>query len=457
MYDKSVIEEKAISLLKLELLKTGCIYPNIVTNDKTPSWDGELFLYERGCIFSKESFKGRISVQVKGTFAQNLVKKEKFKFSVDLLDIKNYFSDKRPICYYVVQLSDNEVFFYYKIWRTNDLKSLIKKCGDKKSITIEFDRMKTVEEFLDDFTASLEDNQKEIYVLSSDEGEIFKCDKSIIPDYWNDFYIYGLENVKVSAFIPVVYNKELSCLISINGHDSIAYGQKDLENIFFSEYNKPISERKFILYHNGIFVFQVPHLRFTISEKTTFELCKLLDDLYDEYIKRKNKIKEVLGSHNFTEVNGEIKILSIPKYIWYKMLKFTYEHDYMDTSDTVWNIFYPCNGYKIIQIYNNINSGIKADLLARLYTKTVDVESIDIYWEPGFTPYIGIMDGFDDRVKWTAEYTHDWIIDNWVPYLIFLSEEDNKSIFWWKNNKRPFIEFKKTFNSKEYGIRSYKD
>ena len=39
------IEMTAVSLLKLALFKTNHIIPEILENDRSPSWDGELLVY----------------------------------------------------------------------------------------------------------------------------------------------------------------------------------------------------------------------------------------------------------------------------------------------------------------------------------------------------------------------------------------------------------------------------
>lgn len=43
---KSTVEEKAITHLKDSLLNCPRLHPYLSVNDKTPSWDGEVFLYD---------------------------------------------------------------------------------------------------------------------------------------------------------------------------------------------------------------------------------------------------------------------------------------------------------------------------------------------------------------------------------------------------------------------------
>ena len=69
----SLIEKKAIGVLKEKLLATGRIDPHIPENDTKISWDGELHFYDSKEKFGTKDCFGRIPVQVKGTQNKNIV------------------------------------------------------------------------------------------------------------------------------------------------------------------------------------------------------------------------------------------------------------------------------------------------------------------------------------------------------------------------------------------------
>ena len=54
--DKSIIEGNAVGYVKFALRATGIIDPYINEGDKTPSWDGELFVYNSE-DFNKNNLK----------------------------------------------------------------------------------------------------------------------------------------------------------------------------------------------------------------------------------------------------------------------------------------------------------------------------------------------------------------------------------------------------------------
>lgn len=83
--DKSIIEGNAVGYVKFALRATGIIDPYINEGDKTPSWDGELFVYNSE-DFNKNNLKFVIPVQVKGrSFA-----KYRNTFQVEISDLLNY-------------------------------------------------------------------------------------------------------------------------------------------------------------------------------------------------------------------------------------------------------------------------------------------------------------------------------------------------------------------------------
>ena len=60
------IEETAINALKTVLLRCETLDSFIGSNDKTPSWDGSVFVY-RNESQKNDNLIGRVPIQVKGT------------------------------------------------------------------------------------------------------------------------------------------------------------------------------------------------------------------------------------------------------------------------------------------------------------------------------------------------------------------------------------------------------
>lgn len=98
------------NVVEASLFKTERVIPYINCNDKTPSWDGEIFLYN-GKSFNKSDIQGRIPVQLKGTHKENLSKR-KIKYRIERSHLKNYYADG-GVLLFVVYVKD---FDNYKIY-----------------------------------------------------------------------------------------------------------------------------------------------------------------------------------------------------------------------------------------------------------------------------------------------------------------------------------------------------
>lgn len=120
------IEQLAIANLKRVLLKSKYVIPQILENDKTPSYDGDLLLYSTE-DHTKNKIQGLIPVQVKGITVDKF--KDKCSYPFAWTDIENYYKDKGCLFFVVHLLKSNEEEYriYYKEWPLLELQNLLKK------------------------------------------------------------------------------------------------------------------------------------------------------------------------------------------------------------------------------------------------------------------------------------------------------------------------------------------
>ena len=134
LLDTNQIERKSINKLEGIILDTNIIEPEIKSNDKYPSWDGELLVY-KSSNFVKSNLHGRVPVQVKGHYEQPPFEKE-ISYSYNVDDLRNYFYDG-GVFYFVVYIEENGKFaIYYEALLPFDLKKLINEAdkNDRSSI-----------------------------------------------------------------------------------------------------------------------------------------------------------------------------------------------------------------------------------------------------------------------------------------------------------------------------------
>ena len=132
------IEEAATTALKNALLKCPMIEAHISENDRTPAWDGQIFVYKSEDT-RKENIDGIVPVQIKGTGKK--FKNKMVSYSCKANDLCAYYRDGGCIFFYISvnpDTSENEI--YYKCLLTYDLKIIINQIGNNQSYTIHLDK-----------------------------------------------------------------------------------------------------------------------------------------------------------------------------------------------------------------------------------------------------------------------------------------------------------------------------
>ena len=99
--DKKNIESAAISEIKDSIICCDILSPYISENDKEPSWDGFIYIYNDS-NHKKENIRGRVAVQVKGESNSDFTQSE-ISHPADIVDLKNYLKDNGVI-YFVVYI-----------------------------------------------------------------------------------------------------------------------------------------------------------------------------------------------------------------------------------------------------------------------------------------------------------------------------------------------------------------
>ncbi|WP_099157085.1 hypothetical protein [Virgibacillus ndiopensis] len=114
-------------------------------NDKTPSWDGEIFVYHKlgkNKSYKKSNLDGKVPIQVKGKEVKKL-QGDSIKYRLHKDDLNNYYKDGGAI-FFVVEFTDPlNTKIYYASLLPFDLKQILKEMGIKKSINYEFASLPT--------------------------------------------------------------------------------------------------------------------------------------------------------------------------------------------------------------------------------------------------------------------------------------------------------------------------
>jgi len=130
MVNTEHIENDAIDFLKMSLKVSDKVTPFINSNDKTPSWDGQIKLSE-----SSNKRGLYVSVQVKGTCVDTF-SGDSITRSVDVEDLINY-RNHHGTLYLVVQLESRiSGKIYYEYLTPADIHNYLKGKEEQKTVTI---------------------------------------------------------------------------------------------------------------------------------------------------------------------------------------------------------------------------------------------------------------------------------------------------------------------------------
>ena len=128
------IEESATTALKAALLRCPILDSYIDSNDKTPSWDGTVFVYKSEKT-KKENLASRVPIQIKGT--EKVIVSDTATFSCSVADLNNYYKDGGCVFFLIsVDLSSGNSRIFYKTLLVVDLNKIIKGAGKQKTSTI---------------------------------------------------------------------------------------------------------------------------------------------------------------------------------------------------------------------------------------------------------------------------------------------------------------------------------
>lgn len=132
------IESMAVSAVQNAISKTDYLCEQINKGDKEPSWDGVIYVYNTPSNnHKKEDYKATVHVQVKGKLI-NDHSEEKIKYSVSVIDLKNYRKVGGTMFFVVYISSNGDSKIYYNSLLPFELNRILKNVGKKKTVSVEF-------------------------------------------------------------------------------------------------------------------------------------------------------------------------------------------------------------------------------------------------------------------------------------------------------------------------------
>lgn len=154
------IEISAVNAVEEYIMMSSYMAPHISDSDRTPIWDGNIFLYSRKekdeCkIQSVENFVGRISVQVKGKCVKVLPKRPAYQISVSSL---NAYKKEGGVIFFVVYLVGESRYIHCAFLSAIDIKRYVAKAKGNSSISVHLEEAKPMSRDVEDIYFEFWDN-----------------------------------------------------------------------------------------------------------------------------------------------------------------------------------------------------------------------------------------------------------------------------------------------------------
>lgn len=125
------IEETATNIIKNQVLRNKeCLKAYIDENDRTPFWDGSIWIYNNQRK-TTDDFENRIDIQIKGRNVQEL--KQNLTYQIEVKYLKGYQKEIKGTLFFVVDFIDID---NYKIYYCNllpvDLYQILKDLKEEQ-------------------------------------------------------------------------------------------------------------------------------------------------------------------------------------------------------------------------------------------------------------------------------------------------------------------------------------
>lgn len=135
MGDSSKNERYAIHAVEELIDSSPRLSAEFNSNDRTPSYDGDVLIYDKDDTNSNERLTGRLPVQIK--FRKSDAKKETIKFSIKRNDLDIYYREGGVLYFLVTK--DARPRVYYASLLPYDLRTALNAASvDQKSISFDF-------------------------------------------------------------------------------------------------------------------------------------------------------------------------------------------------------------------------------------------------------------------------------------------------------------------------------
>lgn len=266
------IEEIAVAAIRNEIYRNDYLSDEIPTNDKTPSWDGEIWVFNT-TEQRKSDLYGKVPVQVKGKKVDKF-SDEKTKFPLNKSDLENYFTNG-GILFFVVEIIDSDhTQIFYQSFLPVDIKKILGEMNRQKTITKHFKKLSPTKQSLEYVIRNFIFNSRKQSLPLINDVKVTDFDdyrtKVLVPRqaihnehlFESDIYMYGHKN-DINLDIPL-YKIEIT---AITETADLYIGLNN--EIFYTEVSRVIERNKKTLHFGKSFTLDLPLNTKTVTQDSS--------------------------------------------------------------------------------------------------------------------------------------------------------------------------------------------
>ncbi|WP_339279935.1 hypothetical protein [Lysinibacillus sp. FSL P2-0066] len=236
--DKIIIEHLAcLEINRIILLEPYKLVSEVQFNDKTPCFDGEIYVYNSNEI-KKENIEDSVKVQIKGTTLFKKIKIDsKITHPINKSDLEIYKKTGKGVLYLVVTINkkNNKMQSFYYSMTPLEIERLLGVIERKKqnSLSVDFKMLKDgdLEYICRKHIKNVRKQPSNFIELGNrKEYEKYKIEYDVAPSEVNNFnlfdnvaYVYGIEGdveYPIEAIIPEVINFSTEETITLSGKET---------------------------------------------------------------------------------------------------------------------------------------------------------------------------------------------------------------------------------------------
>ncbi len=333
----SKIERAAVRSVEEYIDACRQLGPNITSNDKTPIWDGDIYIYKNES-HSVKNFLYRVPIQIKGTTD---IKNDSFRIGREYIE---GFKADRGCAFFLVKVENKSSHILYNLLSLNDINNLL--CNNTETINI------TLKNIPKDHT--IFEKELTTFAKKRNKEKIEKTSPKEIVSLVNDFTEIKshLKTIK-DQFVKYDLESIINSIENLNAEETtvwrdrfIYYSQKAIE---LSSQN--IKEYDSLNIQINFGVYLLNQNLFPLAEKY---LIKSLEDIKkieeDKSILCSAKLHNNLGLlyyklHNFKKAEEEFMIgLTKLKKKFSKDMK-TFDYDFTIFHNNLGNLYQSLHRY----------------------------------------------------------------------------------------------------------------